>query len=81
MEYPSGSVDCLLILFKGAKYNGEWKNDKATGNGIFIYSNGDKYEGKLYFILSSEKGEWLNGEKHGQGTYYFHDRGKYVGEW
>ena len=33
-------------------------NDKQNGNGIFTWTNGDKYVG-----------EWKNGDKHGQGTY------------
>ena len=29
----------------GDKYDGEWKNGKKEGKGIFYYNNGDKYEG------------------------------------
>jgi len=35
-------------LLKGATYDGEWKDDKATGQGIFSYSNGDKYDGEIF---------------------------------
>lgn len=43
---------CVINCFsKGAKYDGEWNDDKATGNGIFIYSNGDKYDGKLFITF------------------------------
>jgi hypothetical protein len=31
-----------------------------NGRGIFVYSNGDKYEG-----------EFANGEKHGKGAYFY----------
>ena len=27
----------------GDKYEGEWKNDKREGKGIYYYNNGDKY--------------------------------------
>ena len=29
----------------GAAYEGQWKEDKANGQGTLTYSNGDKYEG------------------------------------
>lgn len=39
---------------KGDHYIGEWKNSKAHGHGIHVWSNGDKYEG-----------QWFNFMKHG----------------
>ena len=29
----------------GAKYEGEWKDGKANGKGVFYHVNGDIYEG------------------------------------
>lgn len=51
-------------------YDGEWKNDKMEGYGIYHYSNGDIYEGK-----------WKNGLQYGKGKYTFADGTSYEGEW
>ena len=29
----------------GGKYDGDWKNDKMNGKGVYYNSNGDKIEG------------------------------------
>lgn len=29
----------------GDVFDGEWKNDKANGNGVYIHVNGARYEG------------------------------------
>ncbi len=34
-----------IILSNGDKYEGEFKNDKKNGYGIYFYDDGDKYEG------------------------------------
>ena len=47
---------------------GTWKNDKANGQGVFIYENGDRYEGNF-----------LNSDKSGHGRYTFHDGSLYDG--
>ena len=37
-----------LSRFKnGARYIGEWVNNKKHGQGLFIYPDGSKYEGEL----------------------------------
>ena len=41
-------------------FQGEFRNGKREGDGLFTYPNGDIYSGR-----------WLNGKKHGQGTYIF----------
>jgi len=51
------------------KYEGEWKNDKRTGQGLCIFPNGDLYQGKMH-----------NDKRHGQGTYQWKDGRKYEGE-
>ena len=51
-------------------YEGEWKDDKMEGYGIYHYSNGDIYEGN-----------WVNNKHHGHGTYKFTDGHRYEGEW
>ena len=54
----------------GAKYVGEWRDDKRHGQGTETFASGNKYVG-----------EWRDDKKHGQGTYTFPDGDKYVGEW
>jgi hypothetical protein len=51
-------------------YEGEWKEDKMEGRGVYHYSNGDIYDG-----------EWKDNLHHGSGTYYFTDGSRYEGEW
>jgi hypothetical protein len=51
-------------------YEGEWKEDKMNGMGVYHYSNGDIYEG-----------EFKNDMHHGNGKYYFTDGSKYDGDW
>uniref|UniRef100_A0A8D2LHD1 MORN repeat-containing protein 5 n=1 Tax=Varanus komodoensis TaxID=61221 RepID=A0A8D2LHD1_VARKO len=42
-----------LYRFKnGARYTGEYFDNKKHGHGVFIYPDGSKYEGKLYFLCS-----------------------------
>ena len=54
----------------GAKYVGEFKDDKINGQGTYTSPDGTKYVG-----------EWKDGKKHGQGTYTFPSGAKYVGEY
>lgn len=51
-------------------YDGEWKNDKMEGYGVYHYSNGDIYEGY-----------WANNMHNGYGKYTFTDGNRYEGEW
>jgi hypothetical protein len=45
------------------------KDQKASGNGVGVYSNGNTYEG-----------QWKNGKKHGLGMYKFPDGEYYEGD-
>ncbi len=45
------------------KYEGEWKDDKPNGKGVYYYENGNK----LY------EGEWQDGEYDGKGVQYDED--------
>ena len=49
---------------------GKTTNLCGYSNVIFLYFDGDKYEG-----------EFKDGKKHGQGTYKYKDGMIYVGEW
>ena len=53
----------------GQKYVGEYKDDKAHGQGTLTFPSGQKYVG-----------EHRDDKKHGQGTYTYAGGAKYVGE-
>ena len=54
----------------GAKYVGEYRDDKRTGQGTYTWPNGDKYVG-----------EYRDGKRTGQGTFTWPNGAKYVGEY
>ena len=54
----------------GDRYEGEWKEGKKYGSGIYCFQNGDVYEG--YFI---------DGQRNGKGIYMWNDKSSYNGEW
>ena len=74
------------------KYIGDFVNDKKEGNGIALYSNGDKYEGEwknnkqygkgivIYSTGGRYEGEWANGKFNGLGIYYLRNGEKYEGK-
>ena len=54
----------------GMVYDGEWKNGKMHGKGVFTYSDEDTYDG-----------EWKYGVEHGKGVRTYSDGDTYDGEW
>jgi len=40
---------------------GQWKDDKKTGQGVYIFKNGDKYEGKFENNMFHGKTSGLRG--------------------
>ena len=44
----------------GAIYEGDFKNDKSHGHGVFTYANGDKYTG-----------DYKDDKRHGKGKYFY----------
>ena len=34
-----------MLLYNGDIYEGDWKNDKAEGKGIYHFITGDKFDG------------------------------------
>jgi hypothetical protein len=54
----------------GAKYVGDFKNNKIHGQGTFTFPDGAKYVG-----------DFKNNEMSGQGTVTWADGAKYVGDW
>lgn len=68
--FPIIIVPFFLLPMKTYADNGNCiEGDCIAGKGIYIFSNGEKYEG-----------DFKNGEINGDGTYTYPDRSKYVGE-
>ena len=36
----------IYTFADGAKYDGEWKDDKQHGKGLYTFASGDKYDGE-----------------------------------
>jgi len=86
--------DCFGTYYfsNGDKYDGEWKNDKRNGKGIYTHASGNIYEGEFkdnkrngkgtFTYPNGEKyvGEFKDNKKHGHGTYTWADGEKYIGE-
>ncbi len=66
MRHGSG----VQVWPDNAKYEGEWRWDKANGNGTFQHANGDIYEG-----------EWKDDKANGYGTFQHANGDIYEGEW
>ena len=54
----------------GTIYEGEWKDGKMHGQGVFRYASGNVYEG-----------EWKDNKRHGQVVYRYADGDVYEGEY
>ena len=52
------------------KYVGEYKKFQPHGKGVYLYSDGDKYDGM-----------WEEGARSGQGEYLYSDGSRYSGQW
>ena len=52
------------------KYEGEYKDDKKDGEGVFIWENGNMY-----------KGSFCNDQKHGYGEMRWNDGSFFKGNW
>lgn len=53
----------------GSHYEGEYKDGKLHGNGVYTWADGDRYEG-----------EFKEGKKHGRGVYTWAHGRRYEGE-
>jgi len=79
-------------LKNGDKYEGELKDDKPHGKGIYYLANGNRYEGefeegkkhgkgRMYRVGGDiVEGEWNNDIIDDRGIYYFVNGAKYEGE-
>ena len=77
----------------GTKYEGEWKNGKRHGHGMWTKPNGltyvgewkdDKPNGQGTLTLPNgrkHKGEWKDGKRHGPGVEIQADGTKLYGKW
>jgi caspase 3 len=57
-------------VYGNGRYEGEMKDDKRNGQGIYYYNSGNRYEGN-----------WKDDKRNGQGIYYFNDGDRYEGNW
>lgn len=79
-------------IFKGGKYEGEWKSGKREGEGILRLDNGMTYRGSFKAhvfdgfgeqkLLDGEvyKGEWVNGMREGTGMLLVPNLDAYYGK-
>ena len=58
------------MIMEDARYEGEWRDDKITGKGIYYWNTGNRYEG-----------EFVNGKYSGHGVFYWENGPRYEGEW
>jgi len=82
----------IYVSDDGAKYVGEFKDNKYHGKGTYAFASGDNFDGSYkdgkrngqgtYNHMSGDKytGEFRDGKEHGQGTYTWANGDRYVGE-
>ena len=54
----------------GERYEGQYKDNKRHGHGVYEYGCGDRYEG-----------HWKDGEKHGHGVHECASGARCEGHW
>ena len=54
----------------GTIYNGDFVDNKKSGEGFILYANGDRYEGHFVCDLY-----------HGEGTIFYNDGKEEKGSW
>ena len=66
---------------------------KREGYGIYMFPDGEKYEGQwfqdqqhgkgIYYFMNNNRydGMWYQDYQHGEGTMYYHNGDLYVGHW
>eukprot|EP00948_MAST-09A_sp_MAST-9A-sp1_P003568 g3568.t1 len=58
------------LIFRGRKYEGDWKQGRKDGRGLYILGNGDSYEG-----------DFVDDKYHGKGCYQYANGDVYDGDW
>ena len=66
----NGQIFKIKKYDNGDIYEGEFKNGKQDGKGIYYYFYGDRYDG-----------EWKNDKREGKAIYYYYDGNRYDGGW
>ena len=59
-----------LTLVNGARFEGDYVNDRQTGKGIYTWSDGDRYEGNF-----------ISDQRTGRGIYTWMNGNRYEGDW
>ena len=92
MYYGEGNND-YLNFNEECRYEGQYKNGKREGYGIYYMTNGDRYEGEFQNNLYNGRGSyyWSNGliyfgrfkdhKKEGIGILFAPQIGKIIGFW
>ncbi len=57
-------------LKKGEVYEGQWRDGKQHGHGIYTWADKRRYEG-----------QWLDGKRHGRGIIWYQDGQVFDGLW
>lgn len=91
-ETSTANGKCSLTSSDGGKYEGNCKDGKRDGYGVYSAANGAKYEGQFKDNRYDGKGklalpdgatyvgDFSHGKLDGRGTYTFANGNKYVGE-
>ena len=66
----------MMVFADGARYEGEWEQDKRDGYGTMYFQSGDGFTDGAYYT-----GYWSNNKRSGQGTLTWSTGHKYEGTW
>ncbi len=89
--------DCIngvgRYVYRSGIYTGQFRSGAPRGEGVYLFTNGDRYEGYgenfkkekygTYHYHTGDRyvGEWKNDRRHGYGIYYYASGDRYVGQW
>ena len=92
-QVPPSRQGKQVITYRNGRYEGQVRNGKRHGRGVFTWTSGNRYDGdwrndkrtgRGVFTWSNGDrydGDFVDGKKHGQGTYSWADGDRYQGEW
>ena len=63
----------IMYYNNGNRYEGDFKNDKFEGKGIFYFDR-EPFKGVIY------EGDWRNGKQEGKGIYYLSNGDRRMGD-
>ena len=79
--------------FINDRYEGDFRNNKKEGKGIYYWNDGERYEGDVrngkpegkgvYFFANGNRyeGDFRNGKREGKGIFYFNSGDRMMGDW